>query len=110
MDTESIEKVLNHDLSSGLAFDNAHGITQETLDQHIVNPPIEQRFENAGIPDGDPFVDAWIVLDECPDSSEAGYLVVFYPPHSMYGLAMKATPNPKFLGCYGSLSETLTSM
>lgn len=110
MDAESIAKMLNRDLSTGDPFDNAHSITPETIDEHVVRPPIEQRFENAGIPSGDPFVDAWIVLDECPETGDSGYLVVFYPPSSMYGLAMKASPNPIFLGCYGSLAETLTSM
>lgn len=110
MNADSIARMLNQDLSSGVPFDNAHGITPETMNQHLVNAPVIRQFESAGIPDGVAFVDAWIVLDECPDSHDEGYLVVFYPPKSMYGLAVKASPHPIFLGCYGSLSETLTAM
>lgn len=110
MDAEVIEQIIAQELSTGAYFDNAHGITSRNIDQHRVRPPTATRFENAGIPGGDAFVDAWIVLDECPGSADSGYLVVFYSPQSMFGLAMKGTPHPIFLGCYGSLAETLTAM
>ncbi len=110
MDAVAVEQILIRDVSGIAPFDNAHGITLDNLDQHLVIPPIVRRFENAGVPGGDPFVDAWIVLDECPASDDAGYVVVFYPPQLMYGLAIKSTPTPVFLGCYGSLADTLTSM
>ena len=110
MDAEIIERIIAQELSAGVPFDNAHGINPENVNRHRVRPPIVERFENAGIPGGDTFVDAWIVLDECPGSTDSGYLVVFYSPQSMFGLAMKGTPHPIFLGCYGSLADTLTAM
>jgi hypothetical protein len=110
MDADVIEQIIARELSAGAFFDNAHGITPENIVQHCLRPPIAKRFENAGIPGGDTFVDAWIVLDECPGSADTGYLVVFYTPESMFGLAVKGTPHPIFLGCYGSLADTLTAM
>lgn len=110
MNAETVERILAQELSSGVAFDNAHGITSENIDQYRVRPPMRRRFEYAGGTGEEAFVDAWVVLDECPGSINSGYFVVFHPPPAVFGLAVKGTPYPIFLGWYGSLADTLSAM
>ena len=110
MDTTALERDFDREIARASSLDNAHGITLETLPKHRVLPPRLTRFENAGGPSAPPEIDAWVVLDECPDSDSVGYLVVFYPSSRMYGLAVKSDPLPVFIGCYGSLVETINAM
>ena len=110
MDASSLESLIDRELSSATALDNWHGITLESIAKHRTTPPVFARFENAGGPDGPPEIDAWIVLDECPDSDAQGYLIAYYPAASMFGLALKNDPLPTFIGCYGSFVETVDAM
>jgi hypothetical protein len=111
MDSGDVQLELERQLRAAPPLDNAHGITLENVRAHIIAPPVLVRFENAGIPSGPPEVEVWIVLDECPES-EDGYLVVYHPDSRMYGLALKKGFQGRgvFLGCYGSLVETLNAM
>ena len=110
MDASALGRDFDRELAHASPLDNAHGITLENIAEHRVVPPQLATFENAGGPSGPAEIDAWIVLDECPDSDSAGYLVVFDPSAQMYGLAVKSDPVPVFIGCYGSLVETLNAM
>jgi len=112
MDAENLQRDIDRELLHSPPLDNAHGITLENIGGHRVTPPVFTRFENAGIPDASPETDAWIVLDECPNSDSQGYLVVYHADSRVYGLAVKNDGNslPVFLGCYGSLVEALNAM
>ena len=110
MDAAALERDFDRDLAHASPLDNAHGITLENIAQHRMLPPRLTRFENAGGPSGPSEIDAWIVLDECPNSDSAGYLVVFDPSARMYGLAVKSDRVSIFIGFYGSLVETLNAM
>ena len=110
MDASSLKSLIDRELASVAALDNWHGITLDNIKKLRSTPPVLTRFENAGSPDDPPEIDAWIVLDECPDSDSKGYLIAYYPDASMFGLALKNDPLPTFIGCYGSFIETVDAM
>lgn len=110
MNAISLTRDFDRELAHSPPLENAHGITLENIQKHRVVPPRLTHFANAGNPSGPTETDAWIVLDECPDSDSEGYLVVFDPENRMYGLAVKSDPIPIFIGCYGSLVKTLNAM
>ena len=110
MDASSLNAIIDRELADAKSLDNWHGITMDNLTNHRLQNPTLARFENAGAPDDPSEIDAWIVLDECPDSDSRGYLVAYYPDASMFGLALKNDPIPTFIGCYGTFIETVNAM
>lgn len=55
----------------------------------------------------------WLVYDELPASKKDGYLIVFDPARSQFGLAVKSARPGRgftFLNYYGSFKDTLESM
>ena len=101
---------LQRELSHAKPFGNAHGINSQNVGEFLLEVPVLRRFKNFGGPNQHEFIEAWIVLDECKESESQGYLIAFYPEQRMYGLAVKDDPFPAFIGCYGSLIETIVAM
>ena len=110
MDASSLNAMIDRELGDVKTLDSWHGITMENVATRRLETPALTRFENAGRPDDPSEIDAWIVLDECPDSDSQGYLVAYYPDASMFGLALKNDPMPTFIGCYGTFVETVNAM
>ena len=105
---------IEHDIARELAntptLNNSHGISLDNIANYRVVPPQFGVFDDACDNTGELSLDAWIVLDECPDSNSQGYLIVYVPEEQMYGLAIKCDPNPVFIGCYGTFLDTIVAM
>jgi len=105
-----IWRELQQELSHAYPFGNAHGINSQNIVDFLLEVPVLRKFKYVGGPNQFEFIEAWIVLDECKESDSLGYLIAYYPERRMYGLAVKDDPFPAFIGCYGSLVETIVAM
>jgi hypothetical protein len=103
---ESIVAAIQDELSAG-EIDNAHGITSDNIQAHLVEPRLETF---GGLSDETPELDLWVVLEEYPGDIR-GYLVTYDPTNASYGLAVTSTDGKGlYIGAYGSFLKALNSM
>ncbi len=89
-------------------LNGAHGIDLDNIARFLV-PPTREEFAD---PSTGSTCGLWVVLDEMPESPDAGYLVVFDDASGQFGLAVKggAAHAGTVIGAYGGLVETLNCM
>ena len=103
---EAIVAAIDKELSGG-EIHNAHGITSDNIQAHLVEPRLE-TFR--GLSDETPELDLWVVLEEYPGDIR-GYLVTYDPTNASFGLAVtSADGEGLYIGAYGSFLKALNSM
>jgi hypothetical protein len=106
-DATDIRRIIDGQLAACWNLSNWHGITVENINDFLVTP----RLETFATWD-EHRVSLWIVLDECRNEKEDGYLVVYNPDNHEFGLALKPSEgNPGvLLGYHGTFVETMAGM
>src|SRR5262245_54906172 len=109
-----IEHMIEAEVAQCTSFRNRHGMTPETLSQHLIRPSQSWRFRE---PQSKGLLWLWTVADEVPSHPTDGCLIVFSPRRHIqgleaFGLATKPQGNlyGTFLGYYGSLLKALEAM
>lgn len=110
MNEIDIEAIIMADIKKLASFSNAHGITAENLQDHLVSPPVLKKYGILSQTDSEQWCDLWLVFEEDPVTSK-GYKIVYDQETQMYGLAMRTIDDGDlFLGLYGTLEKALVSM
>ena len=107
LDADAVGRILAAELRRLAPFRNYHGITQDNLQSFLVSP-----YALTVDPDDLETVprEMWVVLEERPGVN-SGYLVVYDPLGSTWGVAERSTGDNHVLTCgAASFAEALDSM
>jgi hypothetical protein len=83
VDADTVQQIVQAEISRGLPFNNWHGITSENLDSFLVQPfsvlvdPVDLETDSRLM---------WIIAQEYP-KPEQGYVVVYDPLTRGWGVA-----------------------
>jgi hypothetical protein len=106
MTSEDVATLVAWEVEGG-TFDNWHGITKANLDDHLVEPRLEDYLDEL---DNTRVRRYWTILHEVPGGSE-GYTIFYSEEDGVFGLAASGGDSRyTSIGLYGTLLETLNAM
>jgi hypothetical protein len=103
--SKDIKKIIQEDLKSH-SIECAHGITNENIDDHLIEPRLDKYIDTAN---DELTFDVWTVLEEYP-IKQTGYTIFYQEEEEKFGLGTHTSEGIIHLVLYGSFVKTLNSM